>query len=140
MHSLAPKSSAQKLRQHAEKHRWLAQQVSDKRAALALRCIAAKEAAQASDLEKESHMDTRIIRRTGTHILIRHGNRFAIFERRNNRLYNCHGGKRDGIAADDLASAIEALLDDADWLDEDTARQAFNEVVFQGTELAEKMR
>ena len=84
-------------------------------------------------------METTIVDEKGTHILIRRGNRFAIIERRNNRFYNCHSGKRNGIAADDL-SAIGALLDDADWVEEDTARQAFNEVVFQGTELAEKMR
>lgn len=84
-------------------------------------------------------METIIADERGTHLLIARGSQFAIVERRNNRLYNCHGGHRDGIAADNL-SAIGEILDDADWLDEAAARQAFSEVASRGTELAQHMR
>ncbi len=80
-----------------------------------------------------------VIDATGTHLLIARGDRFAVVERRHDRLYNCHGGKRDGIAAADL-SAIAEILDDTDWVDEVAARQAFNEADSRGNELAEHMR
>ena len=84
-------------------------------------------------------MQTTIADQKGTHLLITRAGRFAIVERRNNRLYSCHAGNRDGIAADDLAAVTE-ILDDTDWLDEAAARQAFNEAVSRGTDLAEHMR
>ena len=77
-------------------------------------------------------MNATIVEEKGTHLLIRRGDRFAIIERRNNRLYNCHGGKRDGIAADDL-SALAEIVDEA------VARRAFNEAGSRGTDLAERM-
>jgi hypothetical protein len=83
-------------------------------------------------------MNATIVEEKGTHLLIAQGQRFAIIERRNNRLYNCHGGERDGIAADDL-SAIAKIVDEADWVDESVARKAFNEVWSRGTGLAERM-
>ena len=89
--------------------------------------------------EEEEDMNATIVEEKGTHLLMRRGDRFAIIERRNNRLYNCHGGKRDGIAADDL-SALAEIVDEADWVDEATARRAFNEAGARGTELAEHMR
>ena len=49
------------------------------------------------------------------------------------------GGKRDGIAADNLA-AIEEIVDETDWVNETAARRAFNEVVSRGTELSERIR
>ncbi|MBV8397727.1 MAG: hypothetical protein JOZ58_01135 [Acetobacteraceae bacterium] len=84
-------------------------------------------------------MNATIVEEKGTHLLMRRGDRFAIIERRNNRLYNCHGGKRDGIAADDL-SALAEIVDEADWVDEAVAWQAFNEAGSRGTDLAERMR
>ncbi|MBV9248368.1 MAG: hypothetical protein JO320_18855 [Alphaproteobacteria bacterium] len=84
-------------------------------------------------------MNEKIVEQAGTHLLIARGDRFVIVERRNNRLYNCHGGKRDGIAADNLA-AIEEIVDETDWVNETAARRAFNEVVSRGTELSERMR
>ncbi len=89
-------------------------------------------------LEEEEDMNATIIEEKGTHLLIARGDRFAIVERRNNRLYNCHGGKRDGIAADDL-SAIAEVVDETDWVDEAAARRAFNEIGSRGTDLAERM-
>ena len=74
----------------------------------------------------------------GTHVLVARGDRFAIVERRNNRFYSCHAGKRDGVAADDL-SAISKVVDETDWVDEATARAAFAEVICRGTDLAERM-
>ena len=89
--------------------------------------------------EEEEDMNATIVEEKGTHLLIRRGDRFAIIERRNNRLYNCHGGKRDGIAADDL-SVLAEIVDEADWVDEAVARRAFNEAGSRGTDLAERMR
>jgi hypothetical protein len=71
-------------------------------------------------------------------LLIGRGDRFAIIERRNNRLYNCHGGKRDGIPLEDI-SAVSTILDERDWTDRATAQAAFNEVVSRGTQLAQRM-
>jgi hypothetical protein len=88
--------------------------------------------------KKEEDMNATIVEEKGTHLLIRHGDRFAIIERRNNRLYNCHGGKRDGIAADNL-SALAEIVDEADWVDEAVAKRAFNEAGSRGTDLAERM-
>jgi hypothetical protein len=88
---------------------------------------------------EEEDMNATIVEEKGTHLLIARGDRFAVVERRNNRLYNCHGGKRDGIAADDL-SAIAEIVDETDWVDEAAARRAFNEAGSRGTELAEHMR
>ncbi len=84
-------------------------------------------------------MNATVIEERGTHLLIAQGNRFVIVERRNNRLYNCHSGKRDGIAADAL-SAIAEIVDETDWVNEATARRAFDEIASRGTELAEHMR
>jgi hypothetical protein len=83
-------------------------------------------------------MDVTIIAEQGTHLLIGRGDRFAIIERRNNRLYNCHGGKRDGIPLEDI-SAVSTILDERDWTDRATAQAAFNEVVSRGTQLAQRM-
>ena len=74
----------------------------------------------------------------GTHLLVARGSQFAIVERRNNRFYNCHAGKRDGVAADNL-SAISEVVNETDWVDEATARAAFDEVISRGTGLAERM-
>lgn len=84
-------------------------------------------------------MNTSIIEASGSHLLIARGDRFAVIERRNHHLYNCHGGERDGTATDDL-SAIPEVVNVSDWVDEATARAAFNEVVSKGTDLAERMR
>src|SRR3954466_12860899 len=54
----------------------------------------------------------------------------------NNRFYSCHAGKRDGVAADNLSGISEAV-DETDWVDEATARAAFDEVISRGTGLAE---
>ena len=84
-------------------------------------------------------MDAIIIEESGSHLLITRGDRFAIIERRNHHLYNCHGGKRDGTATDDLF-AIAEVVDETDWVDEAVARRNFNEVVARYAELAEHMR
>ena len=83
-------------------------------------------------------MNATIVEEAGTHLLIAQGGRFAVVERRSGRLYNCHGGRRDGIAADDL-SAITTIMDEADWVDEAAARRALAEVASRGTDLAERM-
>ena len=83
-------------------------------------------------------MNATVVAERGTHLLVARGDRFAIVERRNNRLYNCHGGKRDGVAADD-PSALAEIVDEADWVEEAVARKAFTEACSRGTDLAERM-
>jgi hypothetical protein len=53
------KPSARDLRQRAERHRLLAKQISDGRAAQALKVAAAQEAAEAAELEKNSQVESR---------------------------------------------------------------------------------
>jgi len=84
-------------------------------------------------------MTTIIVEEGGSLLLVAQGSRFAVIERRNNRLYNCHGGKREGTAGDDL-SAIAVIVAETDWVDEATARRAFSEAISRYTELAEHMR
>jgi hypothetical protein len=83
-------------------------------------------------------MDVTIVTEQGTHLLITCGGRFAVIERRNNRLYNCHDGKREGISLEDL-STVSKILDERDWTDQATAQMTFDEVVARGTQLAERM-
>ena len=83
-------------------------------------------------------MDVTIVAEEGTHLLIAHGDRFAIVERRNNQLYNCHGGQRNGIPLDQLPT-IANILNESDWTDKTTAQATFNEIVKRGTELAQRM-
>ncbi len=83
-------------------------------------------------------MDVTIVADEGTHLLITQGGKFAIVERRNNHLYNCHDGKRVGIPLSDL-SAIAQILDEGDWIDKIAAQAAFNEVIARETLLAERM-
>jgi hypothetical protein len=83
-------------------------------------------------------MDVTIVADEGTHLLITQGGKSAIVERRNNHLYNCHGGKRVGIPLSDL-SAIAQILDEGDWIDKVAAQAAFNEVIARETQLVERM-
>lgn len=75
----------------------------------------------------------------GNYLLVARGDRFAVIERRNNRLYNCHDEERDGISADDL-SEIARIVDEEDWVDEASARAALDEAVSRWIDLAEHMR
>jgi hypothetical protein len=84
-------------------------------------------------------MNVTIITEQGTHLLITCDDRFAVIERRNDRLYNCHDGKREGIPLEDL-TAVSKILDDGDWTDRATAQATFDEVVARGTQLAQRMR
>ena len=83
-------------------------------------------------------MDVIIVAEYETHLLIARGDRFAVIERRNNQIYNCHDGKRAGIPLDELSS-VSKILDENDWTDRATAQAAFNEVVARGTQLAQRM-
>ena len=66
------------------------------------------------------------------------GKGFAVVERRNVRLYNCHNAKRDGIRLDDL-QALPAIVDEADWIDLATAKAALDEAALRWRDLAEHM-
>ena len=84
-------------------------------------------------------MDVTIAAEKGTYLMVARGDRFAVIERRNNRLYNCHDDKRDGIPLDQLA-AISAIVDDGDWVDRSTAQAALDDAASRWTQLAEHMR
>jgi hypothetical protein len=84
-------------------------------------------------------MNATIIEEWGSYLLIARGDHFAVVERRNHHLYNCHGGRRNGTATDDL-STIAEVVDETDWVDEVTAQRAFDEAVSRYAELAEHMR
>jgi hypothetical protein len=84
-------------------------------------------------------MYVTIVAEQQNYLLVARGDRFAVIERRNGRVYNCHDGKRDGICLDDLP-AISGILDEGDWVDKSTAQAALDEAVFRWTELAEHMR
>jgi hypothetical protein len=66
------------------------------------------------------------------------GKGFAVVERRNGRLYNCHNAKREGIRLDDL-QALPAIVDEADWIDLATAKAALDEAALRWRDLAEHM-
>ena len=83
-------------------------------------------------------MEFKVVAEQGTHLLIAHGERYAVIERRNDRFYNCHDDKRDGVPADNL-SAVARILDEGDWAGKEAAQAAFEEVVSRGTGLAERM-
>jgi hypothetical protein len=84
-------------------------------------------------------MNVIIIDEEGTHLLIGRGDRFAVVERRNNRVYNCHDGKRNSIPLADL-STITKILDQRDWTDQATAQATFDKVRTRWTELSQHMR
>jgi len=84
-------------------------------------------------------MNVIIVDEQGTHLLIGCGDRFAVVERRNNRLYNCHDGKRDSIPLTDL-SMITKILDQHDWTDQATSQATFDKVRTRWTELSQHMR
>ena len=83
-------------------------------------------------------MDFKIVAEQGSHLLIAHGERYAVIERRSDRYYNCHDDKRDGVPVDDL-SAVAHILNEGDWADKEAAQAAFDEAVSRGTGLAERM-
>jgi hypothetical protein len=83
-------------------------------------------------------MPVAVIADHGTHLLIADGERYAVIERREDHLYNCHGGERAGIPVKDL-SAVGRILADSDWTDKVTAQANFDEVVTRGSQLAQRM-
>ncbi|HEY4043924.1 MAG TPA: hypothetical protein VGM32_19040 [Rhodopila sp.] len=84
-------------------------------------------------------MTVAIVAEQGTHLLIADGERFAVIERRDQRLFNCHDDRRAGIAVTEL-SAVGQILDDGDWTDRETAEKTFGDIAARGTGLAERMR
>jgi hypothetical protein len=84
-------------------------------------------------------MNVIIVEEQGTHLLIGCSDRFAVVERRNNRVYTCHDGGRDSIPLADL-SDVTKILDQRDWTDQATAQATFDKVHMRWTELSEHMR
>ena len=82
-------------------------------------------------------MRVKIIKKSGSHLLVARRNQFAVVEKRNHRFYNCHG--RDRAAVSQL-SAVDRILDTSDWMDPVTARATFHDITTQGRHLAETMR
>jgi hypothetical protein len=74
-----------------------------------------------------------------SYLLVARGNRFAVVEKRNNRLYNCRCGKRGGVPLDDL-SAVSAIVDEDEWVDRRTAQASLDEAAARWRYLAEHMR
>jgi len=87
---------------------------------------------------RKRDMSVIIVAEHGTHLLISQGERFAVVERRNNKLYSCQDGKRDGIPLDDLPK-IASILNRSEWTDRTAAQAKFDEVVARGTDLAQRM-
>ncbi len=87
-------------------------------------------------------MDVTISAEKGTFLMVSHGGRFALVERRNEHLYSCHDKKRNGIPLAHLAgiAAIERIVDDEDWVDRPTAQAALDTAAARWTDLAEHMR
>jgi hypothetical protein len=83
-------------------------------------------------------MPVAVIADHGTHLLIADGERYAVIERREDHLYNCHDGERAGIPAKDL-SGVGRILADSDWTDKATAQANFDEIVTRGSQLAQRM-
>ena len=79
-----------------------------------------------------------IVEEHGSFLLIRHGSRFAVVERRAGRIYPMTPGERAGepMTAEGLAAAAV----EADWLPENEARQLFNELCDRGDRLARSLR
>ena len=84
-------------------------------------------------------MKAMIAEDRGNYLLLARGELFAVVERRNGRLYNCHDEDREGIEARELAR-VSQIVDEQDWVDETTARAALIEAVARWTELVERMR
>jgi hypothetical protein len=79
----------------------------------------------------------RIAAEKAPYLLIARGDRFAVVERRNGRLYKLHCGTRDAMPMTDEGAAT---IVGNTWCDESRARQIFSDVVTRYTELAERMR
>ncbi len=84
-------------------------------------------------------MDVVIATERESYLMVARGDRFAVVERRNNRLYNCHADKRIGIPLDHLAT-ISEIVDDGDWVDQSIAQAALDDAASRWTQLAEHMR
>jgi hypothetical protein len=87
---------------------------------------------------KENKMTVTVVAEQGSHLLITDGERYAVLERRDDHLYNCHDRARAGIPARDISGA-DQILDDSDWNDRETAQATFNAVVTRGSDLAQRM-
>jgi hypothetical protein len=78
----------------------------------------------------------RIVDERAPYLLIAHGHRFAVIERRNGKLYNLHSEDRAPAPMTD-AGALAVV--GTDWRDEETARRVFDEIVTRYSDLAEHM-
>lgn len=82
-------------------------------------------------------MHVKVIKKSGSHLLVAHRNHFAIVERRNNRFYNCHAHDRAAVSQ---LSAVWEILNETDWMDPATGWATFQDVVARGRHFAETMR
>jgi hypothetical protein len=83
-------------------------------------------------------MPVTTVAQLGSHLLVTDGDRYAVIERRNDQLFNCHDAARAGIPARDL-SGIPRILDAGDWTDRETANTTFDAITRRGAELAQRM-
>ncbi|HZS81299.1 MAG TPA: hypothetical protein VFA50_00390 [Stellaceae bacterium] len=77
-----------------------------------------------------------IVAESGSLLMVRHGARFAVIERRNGRLYGLGKDRRDGFPA--TADGILAAAGTG-WSDEATARARFDDAVARGEALAQRL-
>ena len=80
----------------------------------------------------------RIVEEHTPYLLLARGDRVAVVERRNTRLYNLHGGRREPPDALMDTGAEHAV--GTDWCDETSARRRFHEITARYRDLAEHMR
>ncbi len=83
-------------------------------------------------------MTVTVVAEQGSHLLITDGERYAVLERRDDHLYNCHDKARAGIPVQEI-SAANQILDESDWSDRKTAQAMFDAIVSRGSDLAQRM-
>jgi hypothetical protein len=79
----------------------------------------------------------RIVEEREGYLLLARGERFAVVERRNGKLYRLECGHRDSEPISDLG--MMHAVGDHGWCDEITARRLLNEILVRYHDLAERM-
>jgi hypothetical protein len=79
-----------------------------------------------------------IVEEHGSLLLIRAGFRFAVVERRSDRIYPMMPGEREGEPI--TAEGIAKVIAEEGWLSEPEARQVFKELSTRGDRLARVLR
>ena len=88
--------------------------------------------------DPDSSKTVEIVEEHGSFLLIRAGSRFAVVERRADRIYPMMPGEREGepITSEGMAK----VMAEESWLSEPEARQLFKELSTRGDRLARVLR